>query len=124
MDKFEPLSEAVIGAAIEVHRLLGPGLLESAYEQCLAHELTLRQLSFRRQVDLPVQYKGLRLEAGFRADLIVADELIVEIKSADGLLPIHTMQLATYLRLCGLKTGLLVNFNCKTLKDGLKRVVA
>lgn len=118
------LTEQIIGAAIEVHRVLGPGLLESAYEQCLAHELAARGLPFRRQVDVPVTYKGLRLDAGFRADFIVHDTVVVEIKAVESLLPIHTAQVVTYLRLTGKHVGLLINFNSKTLKDGLKRVIS
>jgi GxxExxY protein len=118
------LTEQIIGAAIEVHRVLGPGLLESAYEQCLAHELAARGLSFRRQVDVPVTYKGLRLDAGFRADFIVDDSVVVEIKAVESLMPVHTAQVVTYLRLTGKHVGLLINFNSKTLKEGLKRVIS
>jgi GxxExxY protein len=117
------LTERVIGAAIEVHRVLGPGLLESAYEQCLAHELALTGLRFKRQVELPVQYKGLRLEAGFRADVIVEDALVVEVKAIEVLLPLHIAQVVTYLRMSNCNVGLLINFNAKTIKDGLKRIV-
>jgi GxxExxY protein len=118
----DPLSEQVIGAAIEVHRALGPGLLESAYELCLCHELSLRELAFRRQVELPIEYKGLRLDAGYRIDLIVADELAVELKSVERLLPIHEAQLLTYLKLSGMKTGLLLNFHEEVLRKGIKRL--
>ncbi len=123
-DGARALTEQVIGAAIEVHRVLGPGLLESAYEQCLAHELAQRGLRFRRQVDVPLLYKGTTLDVGFRADLVVQDAVIVEVKAVEALLPVHIAQLVTYLRLAGKHVGLLVNFNSKVLKDGLKRVVA
>ncbi|HBO46455.1 MAG TPA: hypothetical protein DD670_21510, partial [Planctomycetaceae bacterium] len=113
----------IIGAAIEVHRQLGPGLLESTYEQCLCHELSLRGLSFQRQVDLPVLYKGIRLDCGYRMDLVVADLIIVELKVAEKLLPIHEAQLLTYLKLAQRQVGLLLNFNVPVLKDGLKRMV-
>jgi GxxExxY protein len=122
--KFGPLTEAVIGAAIEVHRVLGPGLLESVYEKCLARELAMREIRFRRQVDFPVVYKGATLDAGFRADLVVEDELVVEIKAADAVLPIHVSQLVTYLRVSGIRVGLLLNFNVKLMRDGVRRVVA
>jgi GxxExxY protein len=121
--KFGALTERLIGAAIEVHRVLGPGLLESAYEQCLVRELALGGLAFRRQVEFPVEYKGLKLDAGFRADFVVEDALIDELKSVDMLLPIHTTQLVTYLRLSGIPTGLLINFNVRLLRNGIKRVV-
>jgi len=117
------LTENIIGAAIEVHKALGPGLLESAYEECLCHELSLRGLSFRRQVDLPVQYKGVRLDCGYRIDLVVEDLVIVELKTVERLLPIHKAQLLTYLKLYGRSLGLLINFNVPVLKDGVKRMV-
>ncbi len=122
-EKFGALSERVIGAAIEVHRLLGPGLLESAHEQCLARDFALCGLTFRRQVDCPVEYKGLKLEAGFRADFVVEDALNVELKSVEALLPVHKSQIATYLRLSGLSTGLGIHFNVAPLRDGIKRIV-
>jgi GxxExxY protein len=118
----DPLTERVIGAAIEVHRTLGPGLLESAYEECMCRELSLAGLEFRRQVELPVVYKGVKLSAGFRIDLCVDEEVIVELKAVDKLLPIHEAQILTYLRLSGYHTGLLINFNVPMLKDGLKRL--
>jgi GxxExxY protein len=105
-----------------VHRALGPGLLESAYEACLCHELSLRELPFRRQIELPVNYKGLRLDAGYRIDLIVRDELLVELKSVERLLPIHEAQLLTYLKLSGMKTGLLLNFHEAVLRNGIRRL--
>jgi len=113
----------IIGAAIEVHRELGPGLLESAYEQCLCHELSLRGLAFQRQVDLPVVYKGIRLDCGYRMDVVVEETVVVELKTVDKLLPIHDAQLLTYLKLYRRQLGLLLNFNVPVLKDGLKRIV-
>ncbi len=115
------ITEAVIGAAIEVHRALGPGLLESAYVRCLCRELDLRGVSFRRELTLPVEYKGLLVDAGYRVDLLVEDTVVVEAKAADGLLPVHEAQLLTYLRLGSWPVGLLINFNVPVLKDGIKR---
>jgi len=123
MMKVNEISERVIGAAIEVHRVLGPGLLESAYEECLCHELKLRQIPFQRQYSLPVDYKGMRLECGYRVDLLVADVLVVEIKTVEGLLPIHEAQLLTYLKLGHWQVGLLLNFNTPVLKRGIRRLV-
>ena len=120
----EKISRRVIGAAIEVHRHLGPGLLEGIYKTCLAHELALAGLIVAREVPLPVDYKDMRLECGYRLDLVVEQTLIVEIKSVGALLPLHGKQLLTYLRLSGLKAGLLLNFNTMLLKDGIERVVA
>jgi len=117
------ITEAIIGAAIEVHRTLGPGLLESAYEECLAHELTLRRVPFERQVPLPVQYKGLSLDCGYRLDLLVAQTVVVEIKAVEQLLPIHEAQLLTYMKLGGWPVGLLINFNVPVLKRGIRRRV-
>lgn len=117
----DPLTEKVIGAAIEVHRALGAGLLESVYEECLCRELSLIELRFQRQVELPVVYKGLRLDAGFRIDLVITGGVIVELKAVDHLLPIHDAQILTYLKLSGHHTGLLINFNVPVLKDGLRR---
>ncbi|MFH1747771.1 MAG: GxxExxY protein [Planctomycetota bacterium] len=119
----DPLTGAIIWAAIEVHRELGPGLLESAYEECLAYELTQAGLAFRRQVALPVSYKQVRVEVGFRADLIVEGQVVVELKAVDRLAPVHEAQLLTYLRLTGLKTGLILNFNVPVLRDGIVRMV-
>jgi GxxExxY protein len=116
------LSGEVIGAAIEVHRALGPGLLESAYELALERELLLLGLDVRRQVPVPLQYKGANLGDGFRIDLVVNDALIVELKAVEQLLPLHEAQLLTYLRLTGKPLGLLINFNVKTLKEGIRRV--
>ena len=117
------VSEAVIGAAIEVHRELGPGLLESAYQQCMRHELTLGGVPFAHEVALPVTYKGLQLDCGYRLDLLVMGSVVVETKSVAKLDPIHEAQLLTYLRLGGWQLGLLINFNVKVLKDGIKRRV-
>ncbi len=117
------LTHAIIGAAIEVHRELGPGLLESAYEACLAHELSLRGLSFQRQVELPVEYKGSLVDAGFRVDLIVEGRVIVEVKAVERMISVHEAQVLTYLRLTGRKVGLLINFNTRLLADGVKRLV-
>ena len=117
------LSERVIGLAIDVHRQLGPGLLESAYEECLCYDLAQTGIAHSRQVLLPVVYKNVRLDCGYRMDLVVDNQLIVEVKAVERLLPIHTAQILTYLKLSGYKTGLLMNFNTSQLKDGLKRLV-
>ncbi len=117
------LTQKVIGSAIEVHRHLGPGLLESAYEECLSWELSQAGLTVRRQVPLPVVYKEVRLDIGYRLDLVVKDQLVIELKRVEKLLPIHEAQLLTYLKLSGLRTGLLLNFNSTVLKDGIKRMV-
>jgi GxxExxY protein len=119
----DPRTAAIIGAAIEVHRQLGPGLLESAYEQCLCHELHLRGLPFKCQVNLPVSYKGLQLDCGYKIDVIVNDEVIVELKSVERILPVHEAQLLTYLKLSGKKVGLLINFNSALLTQGIIRRV-
>jgi GxxExxY protein len=117
------LSERVIGMAIEVHRELGPGLLESADEDCLCYELSEGRITFVRQVPLPVVYKSARLDCGCRMDIVVEQQLIIEIKSVDRIMPIHEAQMLTYLRLSGHKVGLLMNFNNTVLKDGLRRFV-
>jgi GxxExxY protein len=116
------LTEAIIGAAITVHRELGPGLLESVYEKCLAFELADRGLSVTTQKEIPVRYRNLTFDCSFRADLIVENKVLLELKSIDQLMPIHTSQVITYLKLTGLKTALLINFNVQTLKTGLKRI--
>ena len=116
------LTGQVINAAIEVHKTLGPGLLESIYEECLCHEFGLRKIPYERQKELPIEYKGIKLNANFRLDALVNKQLILEIKSCDTLLPIHEAQLLTYLKLSGLKIGLLINFNVPMLKDGIKRL--
>jgi GxxExxY protein len=119
----DAFSRKIIGAAIEVHRRLGPGLLESAYETCLAHELNLRGIPFERQKALPVHYKGQQLDCGYRLDLLVAGLVILEIKAVEELAPIHVAQLLTYLKLTGCHLGLLMNFNQVLMRDGIQRVV-
>jgi GxxExxY protein len=114
----EELTERVIGAAIEVHRALGPGLLESAYEECLCHELHLRGIAFERQVPLPVEYKGVKLDCGYRLDLVVEGVLILEIKCLEHILPVHEAQLITYLKLTGRRVGLILSFNVAVLTRG------
>jgi GxxExxY protein len=116
------LTESIIGAAISVHRELGPGLLESVYEKCLAFELADRGLSVTTQKEIPVRYKNLTFDCSFRADLVVENKVLVELKSIEQLSPIHTSQVITYLKLTGLRTALLINFNVPTLKTGLKRI--
>ena len=120
---YKELSEQIIGAAIEVHRHLGPGLLESAYHRCLVHELGLRGLSVRTEVSLGIDYKGIRLASGYRLDIVVENKIVVEVKAVDALAPIHQAQLLTYLRLGGYQLGLLVNFNVPVLREGIKRLV-
>ena len=115
------LTYETIGAAIEVHRTLGPGLLESSYRECLCRELLLRGISFRRERGLPLEYKGIRLDCGYRIDILVDDLVVVEIKSVQALAPIHDAQLLTYLCLGGWRVGLLINFNVVVLKDGIHR---
>jgi GxxExxY protein len=117
------LTDKIIGAAIEVHRTLGPGLLESAYEECLCYELSQLGLGFQRQVELPVRYKCVDLDCAYRIDLIVEGTVIVELKTVSELLPVHSSQLLTYLKLSGKPIGLLINFNVSVIKKGLKRVV-
>ena len=119
----DDLTSRIIGAAIEVHSVLGPGLLESAYEQCMAEEMKSRQLIFERQVPLPVVYKGCALDCGYRLDFVVNREVVLELKAIDKLLPIHEAQVLTYLRLGSWHVGLLINFNVPLLRDGLKRIV-
>ena len=121
--KVNELTEAIIGSAIEVHRLLGPGLLESAYQESLARELTLRQIPFEREKPLPLEYKGVKLDCGYRLDFLIADAVVVEVKAAEGLLPIHQAQLLTYMKLGGWKVGLIINFHESLLKNGIKRLV-
>jgi len=119
----DTLTERIIGAAIQVHRELGPGLLESAYEACLCHELSLNNLKVERQKAIPISYKGIRLDAGYRLDMVVEDQVIVEIKAVSELLPVHEAQLLSYLKQVGGGRGLLINFNVKLLKHGLRRLV-
>jgi GxxExxY protein len=123
MIKEDRVSKVVIGAAIEVHRALGPGLLESAYEECLCHELAARRVRFKRQCNLPVKYKGVRLECGYRMDLVVDDCLLLELKAVDSISMIHEAQLLTYLKLAELRLGLLINFNVPVLHKGIRRFV-
>jgi len=120
---YNELTHQIIGAAIEVHRLLGPGLLESAYEECLAHELTLRNIKYRRQVPVPVVYKGIKLECGYRMDIVVEECVVLELKSIESIAPVHEATVLTYLRLSDKKLGLLINFNVSILKDGVRRFV-
>ena len=122
-ERANELSNLVIGAAIEVHRVVGPGLLESAYEECLAQELTQRGVSISRQVPVSLNYKGLSLSCAYRIDLLVENLVVVEIKAIDHLDPIHTAQVLTCLRMQGLWLGLLINFNVALLKNGIKRLV-
>jgi GxxExxY protein len=122
-DRLDSITRRIIGAAIEVHKHLGPGLLESAYEACLAYEL--RQIGFKieQQKPLPVVYKNVKLDCGYRLDLVVEDSVIVEVKAVEQLVPIHDAQLLSYLRLSGKSVGLIINFHVRVLKDGLKRIV-
>jgi GxxExxY protein len=117
------VTEAIIGAAIEVHRQLGPGLMESAYEECLCYELGSSGIGFERQVQLPILYKGIKLDCGYKMDLLVEDAVVVELKTVERLLPVHSAQLLTYLKLSGKRVGLLLNFNEAVLKKGIKRLV-
>ena len=121
--EFDELSQNVIGCAIEVHRNLGPGLLESSYRQCLACELSHVRIPFQMELPLPVRYKDLLLDCGYRIDLLVHSDLIVEIKSVETLLPIHQAQILTYMRLSKVSVGLLINFNVTNLQNGIKRLV-
>jgi GxxExxY protein len=117
------LTHEIIGAAIDVHRHLGPGLLESSYRECLCQELKLREIDFRRECNLPLQYKGIKLACGYRIDILVSELVVVELKAIENIMPIHEAQLLTYLRLGGWKVGLLINFNVCVLKDGIRRRV-
>jgi len=119
----EELTDQVIGAAIEVHRELGPGLMESAYEECLCHELHLRGLNFQRQVPLPVRYKGINLDCGYKLDMVVEDALILELKCVEQVLPVHEAQLLTYLKMTGKRVGLIINFYVPILTRGIVRRV-
>ena len=117
------LTGEVIGAAIEVHKALGPGLLESTYEECLCIELGLRNLPYERQKEIPIKYRGVNLDCAYRLDIVVSNKLIVELKSCESIQPIHEAQLLTYLKLSDVKVGLLINFNVPVLKEGIKRLV-
>jgi GxxExxY protein len=119
----DQLTHGIIGAAIEVHKILGPGLLESTYEECFAHELAARNIPFERQKPLPLVYKDVKLDCGYRLDLVVDGRVVVDLKAVDALAPIHDAVMLTYLRLSGCKIGLLVNFNTVVLKDGIRRLV-
>jgi len=122
LNQNDPLTERVIGFAIEVHRHLGPGLLESAYEECLCYELSQAGFALTRQVPLPVVYKSVRLDCGYRLDVVVENRVIVELKSVERLMPIHEAQVITYLKLSGIPIGLLLNFNTPVLRDGIRRL--
>ncbi len=117
------LTEQIIGAAIEVHRELGPGLLESAYQACMAHELALREVSFEQEKPVPLRYKGVHLDCGYRIDFLVGGKVVVELKAVDAIVPVHEAQLLTYLKLTGCRVGLLINFNVPVLTQGIKRRV-
>ncbi len=119
----EELTKQIIGGAIEVHKELGPGLLESAYEECLCHELHLRGLKFQRQVSIPITYKQIKLDCGYRADVIVEEKVLIELKAVAEIIPVHEAQLLTYLKITGLKVGLLLNFHVPVMKDGITRRV-
>lgn len=119
----EGLTREIIGACIEVHQKLGPGLLEATYQTCLCRELYLRELSFQSHKSLPLDYKGARLECGYRLDFMVAELVLLEIKAMEALAPIHAAQVLTYLRLTGLRVGLLINFNVPVMKSGILRLV-
>lgn len=119
----ESLTGQIIAAAIEVHRALGPGLLESAYQACLCHELKLRNLDFVQQIELPISYKGVNLDCGYRIDVMVSNRVVIELKSVQEILPVHEAQLLTYMRLTNVRVGLLINFNVAILKKGIKRRV-
>jgi GxxExxY protein len=122
-ERINQVTQKVIGAAIEVHKHLGPGLLESAYEECMCHELTLRGIAFDRQMPLPVRYKGVKLDCGYRLDIVVQNMLILELKACEKIEPIHRAQLLTYLKLSGIRLGLLLNFGVPVMKDGIVRIV-
>ena len=122
LNQNDPLTERIIGFAIEVHRYLGPGLLESAYEECLCYELSQVGLVFQRQVPLPVIYKSVRLDCGYRLDVVVENSVVIELKSVERLMPVHEAQLITYRNLSGIQTGLLLNFNTPVLREGIRRL--
>ncbi len=122
-ERIDSITEKIIGAAISVHRVLGPGLLESAYEECLCFELGQIGLSFERQVPLPVVYKEVQLNCGYKMDIVVERSVVVELKAVERIIPVHEAQLLSYLKLAGLKVGLLLNFHVPVLKNGLKRIV-
>lgn len=119
----EALTKKIIGAAIEVHKTLGPGLMESAYQECLARELSLMNIPFEKELNLPVEYKGVKIDCGYRMDFVVDKLIVVELKTVGEILPVHKAQLLTYLKLTGIKTGLLINFNVPILAKGITRMV-
>jgi GxxExxY protein len=119
----EQITEGVLGAAIEVHSTLGPGLLESVYEECLAHEFWLRRIEFQRQTSLPLSYKGILLDCGYRMDFVVEDAVVIELKCVERILPVHEAQLLTYLRLSRKRVGLLLNFQVSVLREGIVRMI-
>ncbi len=121
MNKKDELTGRIIGCAIEVHRNLGPGLLESAYQQCLARELSIHEIRFEMEKAIPVHYKGIQIDCGYRVDLLVEDRVILELKAVDSVTGIHKAQLLTYMKLANATTGLLINFNTNVLKDGIQR---
>lgn len=123
MSEIDALSNKIIGVALEAHRNLGPGLLESAYQQCLAYELSANNIEFVLEHPIPVKYKEINIDCAFRADLIIANSIILELKAVDRILPIHEAQLMTYLRITGIKLGLIINFNVKLLKNGIRRII-
>jgi len=123
MSKFSHLSHEIIGAAIEVHKFLGPGLLESAYQKCLAHELSIRGIKFKSEFPIPIEYKNSKLDCGYRIDFMIEGSIIVELKSVDKLMPIHQAQILSYMKLTKIKHGFLINFNVELLKQGLKSLV-
>ena len=122
-DLSDPLTERIIGCAIEVHRGTGPGLLESVYDVCLAFELQAAGLDFRRQCPIPISYKTLSIQTAFRVDFVIEERVLVELKSVESLLPVHKAQALTYMKLSGLTVGLLINFNVRVLRDGIRRLV-
>lgn len=121
--EYDGLTGFILKKAYEVHTALGPGLLESAYEECLCYELSLYGLQVERQKVLPIEYKGIKVESGYRMDIVVENKVVIELKAVETLLPIHTAQLLTYLKLSHIKYGLLINFNVKSLKEGIKRYI-
>jgi GxxExxY protein len=121
--RVDQITHAIIGACIEIHRELGPGLMESAYEECLCFELSRKAMAFARQVSMPVRYKDVHLDCGYRLDLVVENRVVVELKAVENLLPVHEAQILTYLKLAGLPVGLLINFHVPVLKSGIKRLV-
>lgn len=120
---YEDLSQKIIGLAIDIHKELGPGLLESTYQQCMAHELAMNEIPYKKECPLPVNYKGIRIDAGYRIDFLVDDKIIIELKSVELIVPVHRAQILTYLKLSNKKLGLLINFNVSKLIDGIDRII-